>query len=273
MKIACISDLHIKKNDRLCIKDLLVKEIKNSSSSLLVIAGDISSRWKETISLIEKIENESGVRTVYVPGNHDLWSSNFSEEPTEFIYGKFLNDSHCLSGKIIQIENLYLTGDIGWYDYSFGSREYSFEDFEKMELDGRIWQDSLKNQWTENNIERTSLFISDLKVRMENINKTRTENDRTMLVTHMLNHEAFKVPENWKNWKYFNGFLGSTGLMNLCLEQKPDYALCGHVHFRKSFDEKKIHWMCRCLGYSNEWHVSGQNAEFEIQHAMEYIEF
>ena len=160
-------------------------------------------------------------------------------------------------------------GDVGWYDYSFGSGRYSFEEFEKMSLAGRTWQDSLRNAWTRDNLGRTQWMLSRLEARM-----AAYPGKKLVLVTHMLPIKEFTVPQEMGNWSYFNAFLGTRRLGELYRRYPVEVAICGHVHYRKTLEKDGITWLCRCLNYHSEWRpeYGGDTLSQQIAHAAEVIE-
>ncbi|WP_320130102.1 metallophosphoesterase [uncultured Sphaerochaeta sp.] len=269
MKVAMISDIHVDVNNSYDIIGSLVQCLKEHHPQLLVLAGDISGNIKITLSTVDAIESRSGVQVLFVPGNHDLWSENFALAPTEEIYSRFCEDSHCLCSHPFAIGNTVVIGDIGWYDYSFGSSNYNREEFSQMKRNGRIWQDSLKNQWTADNIAKNDFFLHRLEKQMMMQQKAKN----FLMVTHMVPIREMTVPEDQKDWGYFNAFLGSEALEILYKKYPVRYALFGHVHYRQSFDRDNIHWSCRCLGYHHEWRSShGPSGLAQIENALEFIE-
>lgn len=266
MKTAVISDIHVDINEEYPVVEALAEELNKRDVQLLLLAGDISDCADRSIQTVERLEQESGVRVLYVPGNHDMWDKEKKYGNNDRIYEKYLADGHCLSGKCFETDRYFVVGDIGWYDYSYGNPGYTREEFELMSRDGRIFQDFLFNTWTENNQGRCAWFVENLR---EKIRKAGGK--KVVLMTHMLSHEAFLVPENIGNWAYFNAFLGSRALERLCREEQVAYAICGHVHYRKNIREGNTTWLCRCLNYHTEWQEN-QDIRKQIADAMEVIE-
>ncbi len=270
MKTAVISDIHIDVNADYDVIGSMVDYIKRNQVELLLIAGDISSYPQKTIETVAHIEEASGAIVRYIPGNHDLWNKDAAYESNDSIYELFLKDEHCLSGKIYETDRSVIIGDVAWYDYSFGNHEkFEKEDFMKMTYEGRTWQDSLFNTWAQNNEERCGWFLKRFQSLLDG---QRGKNKKIVLMTHMISHEAFAVPEEMNPiWCYFNAFLGSKKLTGFCKENGVAYSICGHVHYRNSFCEDGVIWMCRCLNYHKEW-LGSQDVREQIEEAMELIE-
>ena len=72
---------------------------------------------------------------------------NCPECTTEEIDRIYREDLRCLSGKPVILEKdgrqLALVGDVGWYDYSMASPEYSRDVLDGMMMDGRTWHDEI----------------------------------------------------------------------------------------------------------------------------------
>lgn len=266
MRIAVISDIHIDVNKDYDVLGTIAEYVKKKAVKLLLIAGDITSYPKQSIEAVKELEKISGIKVLYVPGNHDLWNKDEEFADNDEIYKQFCEDEHCLSGKSYVIGDYAIIGDVGWYDYSFGSRQFSKADFDKQSINGRTWQDSIFNTWSKDNENRCDWFISKLEEEI-----LKHSGKRIILMTHMLSHKAFTVPEDWQDWSYFNGFLGSEKLHELCRRYKVEYAICGHVHFRKTFTEENTTYMCRCLNYYKEW-LDGKDLKAQVENAFDIIE-
>ena len=152
MRTAVISDIHIDINEEYDVIAGIAEYVRKNAVELLLIAGDITSNPVKTIEAVQKLESLCKVKVLYVPGNHDMWNQDLSYESNDKIYEMFLEDEHCLSGKVYETDNHVIIGDSAWYDYSFGNQKrFDKQDFEKMTYEGRTWQDSLFNTWSRNN--------------------------------------------------------------------------------------------------------------------------
>lgn len=266
MKIAVISDIHVDINENYDVKGAMVDYLKDKAIELLLIAGDLSSDPDQSITFAKELEKESGVKVFYVPGNHDLWNRDGQYENNDEIYQMFLEDPRCLSGKSFAAGDYVIIGDAGWYDFSFGNKKFSEDDFKRMSYHGRIWQDSIFNSWSKTSEETCGWFIERLKEEAE-----KYRGKKIVLMTHMLSHKAFTVPEDRADWSYFNAFLGSEKLHEFCKEYNVAYAICGHVHYRKTFNEDHTTYMCRCLNYHTEW-FDGDDIKEQLERTFEIIE-
>lgn len=271
MKIGFISDIHIDINKKYNILEEISERIKEENVDVVVIAGDISEDAETTIKSVEKLEELSDSLVYYVPGNHDLWSNDLTELPTSTIYEKYKNDTRCLVDNPVLLKGekgtFALIGDVGWYDYSFGSPEFDASDFERMNYGNRSFNDVVRNSWTKDNRGRSEYFLNKLEDQMQ-----QHKEFPMIMVTHMLPISEFTVSGAEKNWNYFNAFMGTSRLQKLYEKYGVKYAVCGHVHYRKEIEKRGIHYYCACLNYYNEWQNKAIGSEEEIKKAFAYIE-
>ena len=276
MRIGLISDLHIDINKEFPILDLTAQAAKTRSVDALVIAGDISESPDQTIQAMDELQQMCYFPVYYVPGNHDMWNKNCLERTTEAIDRMYRADAHCLSGKHIILEKneqkLALIGDVGWYDYSMAVTDYTKEQLDAMTMDGRTWQDKLFNQWTSNNEKQMQKVLRQLEAQLK-----ACGNLPILAVTHMLPVTDFCVPEKTEGikWGFFNAFLGSTAIEALYTKYPVQYAVCGHVHYRKQIEKDGIRHVCPCLGYHTEWplyHLENDSASVHVEDALSILE-
>lgn len=270
MRTAVISDIHIDVNEQYPVMEELITYIKKNDVEAILIAGDISSSPILTQQLMQQLEEKSGIEVWYVPGNHDLWHKDEETRSTEEIYESFCNDPRCLSGKIIELGNHVVIGDVAWFDYSFGNQRYSNEEFELMSRNGRTWQDSLFNDWSKDNQTCCQRFLDNLEHLLQEC-KTRYPQKGIVFMTHMISNVRYCVPEEIMDWSYFNAFLGSSCIEELCKKYQPEYAICGHVHYRETATDSGVTWLCRCLNYHTEWQENKDTAQ-QLSDAIEVIE-
>lgn len=267
MKIGFIADIHLDDNKDHPVLESIGIVCREKGCNLLLVAGDIHHTVTDTQEGIAQLEKICGIPVRYVPGNHDLWSDDLVENPTDEIYRAYLKDPHCLCNQPLELGDWVIIGDIGWYDYSFGNHSrFTEEEFKKMECNGRIWRDRIKNAWTKDNRQSTDCAISRLESQMK-----LYPNHKQIIVTHMLPIKEFTVEEGYKDWAYFNAFLGSDRLETLYSSYPVKYAACGHVHFRKTVQKNGITYLCRCLNYAIEWQDE-KDCLAQIREAMDVIE-
>ncbi len=182
------------------------------------------------------------------------------------IYEALSEFSGSLTRENIVIGDWAFVGDIGWYDYSFGSHKYKEEEFCSGKAFRRMWQDKKYVNWHKSDIEINDLIYSNLKERLELV-----KDKNIILVTHMLIDNRFVVPESEELWKYFNAFLGSDKYQKLVDEYNIRYAIMGHVHYRKRAITGETEYICSCLNYRSQW-INKEDAFREVQEAITIID-
>jgi Icc-related predicted phosphoesterase len=269
VRFAILSDLHIDLNDpsvpvteNRVLRGLL-RGVERQQPDVLVIAGDVSNHYRTTLEALEHIQSIVGLPCLFAPGNHDLWreqpdadlglpaqaGATTARPPAWQSYEALQVFPGNLSRGPLELPGGWLAiGDTGWYDYTFGDHRYSLEDFDRMELDGRLWMDKVLAIWDRPTRDMHRWFLERLERRLSG-NRGR----RILLVTHAVSHPRFTVRPADRQWAYLNAFLGSPQYGELAVRSGAELAVCGHVHFRRQFAEGPTRFVCNCLGYATEW--------------------
>lgn len=274
MRIGAISDIHIDINAEYPVIKAIADTASEKKIDLLIVAGDIAEIPNRSLTFLKRLKTLCTCGVCFVPGNHDMWTKNSLQKNNDEIYSTFLADDSCLCGRSVVLgdgrNNIALTGDIGWYDYTFAAPVYNKEALDKMELNGRVWQDKLYNTWTDDNKAKTDECLMKLESQLK-----ACRNNPIMVVTHMLPIKDLCVPESREEWGYFNAFLGSSRYEALYKKYPVKYAICGHVHYRKTVEKDGITYICPCLGYHNEWPLfmpGESDVNEQVRDAMKVIE-
>jgi len=268
MKIGVISDLHVDLNELAGeppIEEALLEVAAERGLDGLIIAGDISNDMNRSLAVLHELKERCGFPVWFVPGNHDYWSKDNGLRDTWHIYRQFQTFEGCLSERPCELDNGWVViGNSGWYDYTMGEPDYSYDDFERMHAMDRTWQDSIYVTWGMSNRDIHKYFYE----RMER-ELAQYEGKPVVMVTHMLAHPYFKVPMPHPQWSYFNAFLGSTEYADLYRRYGVRYGIMGHVHYRKRHADQGTEMICACLGYRKEWRKS--SAVEEIRDCLQTI--
>ena len=99
MKTAVLSDIHVDINREYPVAREFARYIKEQGARLAIIAGDVSESQQETLDTLNTIEQLSGARVLFVPGNHDLWGPKGDPDQIGAIYSRYAQDEHCLCGR------------------------------------------------------------------------------------------------------------------------------------------------------------------------------
>ncbi|MEB1806419.1 MAG: metallophosphoesterase [Bacillaceae bacterium] len=266
MKLGFIADLHLDINEkrrRADILDVLLEQTKQQKLDALCIGGDVSNDYRRTLAAVDQIEHDLNIPCYFVAGNHDLWNIHHPNMKTWEIYNELKRHPRNLANGPQDFGNNWtLLGDIGWYDFSFGSKsKYTFAEFNQMKMKGSTWQDKEYTDWAVNSLEVHELFMKKFK---EQLREHRHE--KVIFCSHVVSHEKFTVPTPHRIWDYFNAYLGSKDYEQLIKSENVHYALCGHVHFRKTVHSGGTEFICSSLGYANQWRTT--NTKDEVQHAL-----
>lgn len=270
MKIGILSDIHVDLNDKGedDVTSALCRTIETEKLDLFICAGDVADDFERTIQTLETIRTRTGRRCLFVPGNHDIWVENHPGMNSRQIYDALRELADNLSGGPIPLtEEWIVIGDLGWYDYSFGGAEYSKEDFDRMRLGERVWQDGIKAVWNRGTVEQHRHFYDKLKAQLE-----EHTDKRIIFVTHVLPIRDFTVLKPSETWNYLNAFLGSGEYGDLVgRHSNVKYSISGHVHYRKKKRIGETEYICCCLGYIDEW-KTGTDPLVEVPAAMTTLE-
>lgn len=264
MKIGMISDLHVDRHKTLKPEDyqqVLIKVINQRGIEMLLIAGDISNNYNLTQQFIERLESTTQIKVLFIPGNHDFWSTDTGATSAE-ILDFYIAMESCLIGKPYDINDEWaIVGNTGWYDYTYADPKFSIERIARRKYYGATWQDKVKIDWP---MEDRKLSRIAAKQTAKDIEKVKHK--KVILMTHIVTHPKFAVPMPHRIFDYFNAFIGTSDFDTLYQQYDIRYSIMGHVHFRNAFEERGITYICPCLGYQREWRSA--DIEQEINHAL-----
>ncbi len=268
MRLGVLSDIHVDINQEAGkpVMEGLKAAITSKGLDKMIIAGDMASDYQLTLACLHEIEDDTGVECLFVPGNHDIWNESHPDITAWDAYERLkAHHGNLVNGPRSLIGDWVVVGDLGWYDYSFGSPDFSIEEFDCMKIDDRLWQDKIKAIWGRSTREMHTYFYDKLKQQLK-----AHAGKKIIFVIHVLPIIEFTVQEPDRMWSYLNAFLGSAQYGELALEHDVRYAICGHIHYRKQTRINTTEFICNCLNYSDQW-IKDDPAE-EIAHVMKVIE-
>jgi putative phosphoesterase len=276
MRIGVISDLHVDLNENASSRGQVVRSLSSSASrkgvELLLVAGDIANRWDTTLRSLEALESASGLRVLFVPGNHDVWNEApaFPLGPGWGAWDSYRSleafPGNLGRGPVDLPGGWSVIGDLGWYDYAFGHPRYSTEDFDRMRFGERLWQDKVNALWDRCAGEMHRHFRDKLERQLAG-----RRGGRLILVTHAVSHRAFTVQPPDPQWEYLNAFLGSPEYGELAVRHGAALAVCGHVHYRRRAIVEATCFVCSCLGYATEW-ADPRDIAGEVERALAVLD-
>jgi putative phosphoesterase len=251
MKIGMLSDLHVdlEHRDPQAVVAALATVTLENAADALIIAGDVANDYRTTLQALRTLEERTGARVLFVPGNHDIWNENHPRMTAWDIYDELRGFAGNLAnGPQVLADGWVAVGDLGWYDYSFGGPEYTQAEFDHMQIGDRLWQDKVKAVWGRPALDMHAFFYARLNDQL-----ARCAGKRVILVTHAVPIRPFTVQPPDATWNYLNAFLGSERYGELALSHSVPYAVCGHVHYRREQVIQGTHFICQCLNYASQW--------------------
>jgi putative phosphoesterase len=269
LKIGILSDLHVdlENIDPEKVSHGLARAIDENNVAVMIVAGDVANDYEITFEFLQHLEKASGARCLFVPGNHDIWNEKHPDKTAWDIYHT-LEDipGNLAKGPIALTDKWVVIGDLGWYDYSFGSREYTIAEFDRMQIKDRLWQDKIKAVWGRSTLEMHRYFYNKLEKQLDTY-----KNKNIILVTHVLPLAEFTVQPPNAMWNYLNAFLGSSQYGELALKYAVTYSISGHVHYRRQVKHENTIFICNCLNYASQW-IDNDDPVVEIKRAFKTIE-
>jgi putative phosphoesterase len=269
VRLAVLSDLHLDSypDPEELLNAVIVSATEGGAEGFL-LAGDVSGDYELTLQTLYRLDHAFDQGCFFVPGNHDIWNQNYRHLSSWDIYHRLLSYPKNLARGPFDLESGWkLVGDIGWYDYSFGSADFSREEFDRMEHRGRVWQDRVFALWGMPTADVHRHFLTKLQRQLVPGDAKR----RVVMVTHVVPVREFTVPFRPHLWDYLNAFMGGVSYGELALRSGVDIAVSGHVHFRRQVLRGGTRFICNCLGYRYQWR-SGRNPYVEVPGALTYLE-
>jgi putative phosphoesterase len=269
LKIGILSDIHIDLEHSRPDKVLegIVAAIKKNDVAVMIIAGDVANDYELTLRTLGDIEKASGVRCLFVPGNHDIWNENHPDKTAWDIYDALKTfGGNLANGPAELADGWVVIGDLGWYDYTFGNQQYSVKEFDRMKIDDRLWQDKIKAVWGTSTLEMHRHFHNKLEKQL-----SACKSSNIILVTHVLPIMDFTVQPPDSMWQYLNAFLGSKQYGELALDYSVKYSISGHVHYRRQKTYENTTFICNCLNYASQW-INNNDPVLEVARAFKTIE-
>ncbi|MBG9205693.1 metallophosphoesterase [Mammaliicoccus sciuri] len=270
MRIGTISDLHIDRSKDYYPQDfeyILAHEITHLNLDLLLIAGDVSNHYLQTMQFVQNVKRHSKVEVLFIPGNHDYWKKDQEEKSSYeiFEYYKAQPESIIASPYIVN-EDWAIVGHSGWYDYSFADQnKFSMERLERRKYYGSTWLDKEHIDWGKSDLEMSRLAAESVKNDLEHV-----KDKNIILMTHIVTNRKFAVPMPHRIFDYFNAFIGTSDFDKFYEAYPIKYSIMGHVHFRNIIEESGIQYICPCLGYQREWRTT--DLATEIKNTIQVIE-
>ena len=269
MKLGILSDIHVdlEGSDPQKLLQGFVAAIEENQVDTMIIAGDVANDFEVTLDFLHQLEETAKIRCLFVPGNHDIWNEKHPAKTAWDTYrGLEAFAGNLARGPVNLTDQWVVIGDLGWYDYSFGSPDYTTDEYDRMQINDRLWQDKIKAVWGKSTIQMHQYFYNKLEKQLAD-----HPHKQIILVTHVLPIIDFTVQPPDAMWNYLNAFLGSRQYGELALKYAVRYSISGHVHYRRQVKYENTTFICNCLNYASQW-LDNDDPVVEVQKAFKTIE-
>ncbi|HEX4460510.1 MAG TPA: metallophosphoesterase [Polyangia bacterium] len=243
MRLALTSDLHVDHHPE--VIPLVCARVRELAVDVFIVAGDVTHDLDTLEAALAQL-GKAAPRTVFVPGNHDIWCRADRPGPTS--RDKYERDipERCARAGVaalhaapVDIGGVVFCGTTGWYDYSLRSKEldgtFSREDYVRGAWGRLRWNDKLRVTWPDDAGGRLDdLAICDNMVRALERQLDDAGARPTVVVTHHLPLAALVTSRGEPPWDFINGFMGSERL-GAAMQRAGNvrFGAAGHTHFRK----------------------------------------
>lgn len=254
MKFDLMSDLHVDLS-----ASYKLDYSSMATSSIAVVAGDVSNDPYTTIFELEKIASHYD-RVLFVDGNHEHYdnrseSRNRANRMPPQTYAIFRSEfeSHPKIVYLDQGRNAFLIdgtafiGANGWYDFNHQAKQDHCITTWYDKMNDPHWA-NIDHEWVWNEAIRHS---SNLTATVAAMNQNPNVKE-IVLVTHTIPHEKglYQHPSNL-TWNLLNGcYLNS--LSKRAHFGKVKVHCFGHTHRRQNFNVDGIDFVCNPRGYQGE---------------------
>lgn len=261
MKLLIMSDLHLDKNSMYSGRNLLpelIDKIKTKNPDIILIAGDLSNFAEDSLKIIRVIEHNTGVKVLFIPGNHDMWVD--THESSDKVYNDFKEDASSIIDKPYALNDEYVViGDMGWYDYSLAPATIPYYTMRSRK----------KSLWVDAKYVRFNLKDEEVYDKIHNSLKKQLDahkDKKVIFMNHFVPYADFVVTKSDDaEWNLCNGFMGSSRLGELLDSYSNiEYVIFGHTHERYgTVDYRGKKMICNPLGYMGEWKTPEYGEELE----------
>lgn len=219
------SDLHLEQYYQQSIEKIVDKFIPNDdrdAESVLILAGDISSKPDQLVEFLKFIEQRF-LKVIFVPGNHEYYHHNMIQWELDLdasLKQNTVNTLYAL-GKVESIlyENVFFIFGTLWADGGFTLTEKgrvgnALWDFKIIEYKGGAFK-----------VSDMFAIHTGMKKQISDLLKTNLDVKRVVVSHHLpsyqLCHPRFGTEIN-------GGFAGNCD--DIIKEDKPDFWIFGHTH-------------------------------------------
>lgn len=246
MRIFAVSDIHIDYQENL--HWLLQLSKYDYRDDCLILAGDVSDKFDKLEQAFEHL-SKIFAEVFYVPGNHELWVENGSQEHS---HSKFFRILELAKQYNINIQpksfgNLRIVPLFSWYDLSFG------ELTEKLQ---QSWVDFRRCRWPQelNNANAQNLFF--LKQNLPNLNSVK---EQTLSFSHFLPRIDVMPTFIPERFRFVYPALGSRKLDEHVRKTGASIHVYGHSHVNRDITIEGVRYINNAFAYPSETRISAKS--------------
>ncbi|WP_180229172.1 metallophosphoesterase [Bacillus thuringiensis] len=259
MKIATMTDIHLDTNSLLLKRDVfpdLLAALKEIIYDILLITGDLSNSSRTSINIINKIQEETGKKVLFIPGNHDV--TKFADTSWDSYNLLKEHESSLIDKPFIIDEDNVIIGDMGWYDYSYALDIVPSSIIKQRKKS--LWDDAKYVKWQMDDEQVFEMILNKFKNQLE-----EHKDKKVIFVNHFIPYKDFVTYSSDGEWNLCNAFMGSDKIGKLLdLHSNINYVLFGHTHRRYGLieDYRGKNVICNPVGYAYEWETEDAKTEF-----------
>lgn len=259
-KVLHLSDLHLDVNEKILERGLLtdlVGFLNSKDYDLLFISGDIGGSTSFVLWVLDELKLRTGRKVLFVPGNHDVWSSFEDSFDTLDIYK---SHSSNLLGNPYKVGDWAIVGGFSWYDYSYRPDFVSQDDAKYMKK--RLWNDHRYTRFGLSDVEVCDKMLKELSDDLLSVS-----GKKIWLMNHFVPYQDYVTYKQDWTWNMCSSYLGSSKLGDLIDSTEGiEVVSFGHTHNRFNEVRNGIEIVCNPLGYCGpvEWKTGDFLNELEL---------
>lgn len=224
VKIAFISDLHFDINqiDPNQTIDRIADYLTQMEVDAYLIAGDLFNDFNLSAEYISNLQNKLPKTKVrYIVGNHDLAGVDFQTAESDA-------NQFYLHNKFLDIDDVRIIGNNGWYDYGFLRGDYSNQEILKWKE--AYWYDQQLDMGGLSDQERTNLVLGQISHQLLAAQQAK---QKIVFMTHFVPRFDYirRFPSEEK-WDKVNAVLGSPRISELLDMEYVLTTIFGHLHVK-----------------------------------------
>jgi len=288
VKIAICSDLHA---DTTLANDLLPRLVAEYVATLgvdaMIICGDLSAQKSRFATALQELRH-AGCPIGFVPGNHDVWQMPEDARPWEDSWSKLdwiIESCHTAGiqflGDWVLGGDVFITGTIGWYDYSFAKPDLvnivGINAYEEKYIPGFTWLDADFVKWGVPDRDVCASYNKEFNDRLaHHANFLPTAHRATVVVTHVVPFLEGVTYKGDLNWDFSCAFMGNKDLGDIILQHalplNVTHILFGHTHTPQKFCIGGIRCHCQPFGFFPKLDPNESNLRDIVQRTVQVID-